>query len=192
MTLSDNQYPATLIDGDVMAVCYRAIESALQTVMPADGKFRYVPLTPRPSESQWRAFTGKMPVIGIGWQGWHANKLSGATFRGSLVFSVAILTAHRQPENLYVGDGKLAGAFGVTAAAIGMLNGMTVPGAGTSLVTSASSVELAQFLEEGQSGVLLTVQFENVALELERITPQLDDFKTLSSEIVDSPSGEPT
>jgi len=192
MTLSDNQYPATLIDGDIMAVCYRAIESALQTVMPADGRFRYVTMTPRPSESQWRAFTGKLPAIGIGWQGWHASKLSGATFRGALVFSVAILTAHRQPENLYLGDGKLAGAFGVTAAAIGVLNGMTVPGAGTALVTSASSVELAQFLDEGQSGVLLTVQFENVALDMERIIPQLDDFTTLSSEIVDSPSGEPT
>ncbi|KXV50538.1 hypothetical protein AD945_01780 [Gluconobacter albidus] len=192
MRLSDNQYPAALIDGDVLAVCYRAIESALQTVMPADGRFRYVPITPRPSEIQWRAFTGKMPVVGIGWQGWHANKMAGAVFRGPLVFSVAILTAHRQPENLYVGDGKLAGAFGVTAAAIGVLNGMNVPGAGTALVTSASSVELAQFLDEGQAGILLTVQFENVALDMDRIVPQLDDFKMLFSEIVDSSSGEPT
>lgn len=190
MSLSDNQYPATLIDGDVLAVCYKAIEAALETVMPSDGRYRYVPMTPRPTDSQWRAFTGKLPVIGIGWQGWHASKTSGTTFRGPLVFSVAILTAHRQPEHLYLGDGKLAGAFGVSTAALGVLNGMTAPGAGTALVTSVSTAELAQFLEEGQSGVLLTVQFESVALELERITPQLDDFKTLSNTFKDSSSGE--
>ncbi|MFT9448428.1 hypothetical protein [Gluconobacter japonicus] len=189
--LSDNQYPETLIDGDVLATCYKAISAALQTVMPANGKYRYVPLTPRPSESQWRTFTGKFPAVGIGWQGWQSAKAGGSTFRGPLIFSVAILTEHRLPEHLYLGDGNTPGAFGVTAAAIGVLNGLTVPGAGTAFVHTASSAELAQFLSEGQSSVLLTVQFDSVALDMGRITPQLDTLKMLVQKDVDSAGETP-
>lgn len=183
------QYPAQLLNGDVITTCYQAIFDALQKVMPDNGMYRYVPITPRPTETQWRAFTGKAPAIGIGWAGWHASKLDGKVFRGPLLFSVALLTEHREANRLYVGDGQLPGIFGVTAAAIAMLNGMTVDGAGTAFVVSASNTDLAQFLSDGQASALLTVQFDNVALNVSDIVGQLDTLKILNQKYMDSRTG---
>ncbi|MCP1217109.1 hypothetical protein NKW53_13665 [Acetobacter orientalis] len=183
------QYPAALLDGDVLAKGYTAIAAALKNVMPDDGTYRYVPITSRPTETQWRTFTGKMPVVGIGWAGWHASKLDGRTFRGPLVYTVAVLTEHRQPELLYVGDGKLPGAFGVAAAAIGVLNGLVVNGVGTAFVTSVSSDDLAQFLNDGQASVLLTVQFDNASLDMGRMLGQLDTLKILHQNYIESKTG---
>lgn len=171
---------APLMDGDVLATAYRAVLQELQTVFPAGGRYRYVPITPRPSEAQWRAFTAKLPVIGVGWQGWHAERGGSVNFRGPCVFSVAILTEHRSPDHLYLGSSNQPGAFGVAAAAISVLNGLTIPGVGSAFVESASSVELAQYLSEGQASVLLTINIHSVALDVARVTAQLDTLKTLS------------
>ncbi|MEW9272982.1 hypothetical protein [Gluconobacter oxydans] len=190
MMLSENQIPSSLIDGDVLALAYKGIIKALQDIMPANGVYRYVPITPRPSEKQWRAFTSKFPVVGLGWDSWHSDKGGAGIFRGPLVFTVAIITDHRNPDHLYLGNGTQPGAFGVTAAALSVLNALTVPGVGTAYVRSASSSELAQYLDDGQGSVLLTVQFDNVALDLDRILPQLDTFKQLSNTFKDSSSGE--
>lgn len=91
--------------------------------------------------------------------------------------------------HLYKGDGKLAGIFGVTAAAIAVLNRLTVSGAGTAYVVSASSAELAQFLSDGQSSVLLTIEFDNVSLDEAVVVSKLDTLKTIYETYVDSKTG---
>lgn len=186
---NSTQFPADILNGNVIAACYDAIETALKTVMPDNGLYRYVPITPRPRPEQWREFTGRLPVVGIGWAGWRSSKLGGTNFRGPLLFSVAILTEHRDPQHLYKGDGKLAGTFGVTQAAISVLNRLTVSGAGTAYVVGASSAELAEFLSEGQSSVLLTIEFDNVALDEREVVSKLDTLKTIYATYVDSETG---
>ena len=193
-SFADNQYPDSLISGGPLAGSFMAIRTRLQELF--DPKvYEHVVIPPRATLQDWKSLTRRMPMVGLGFMGCPPSPRTGANFRGDAQFYVVLLTRQIPGLDGYFGDGVLPGILGLSAVAVMGLHGMTIQPVGTAgscEVKQLTTTGEQEWLEDNVSSVQLQVTVPALAFDTPGLLEQLDDFKTLSSEIVDSPSGEPT
>lgn len=105
---------------------------------PAFFEFSFMP--PRLTAQEWERLVRRTPFIGLGWNDVDATRNAGTLFKGESHWTVFVVVTNQSSVGArYYGDAQGVGLFQVVQAAIAVLNGHTVPGVGTCLVTKAAN-----------------------------------------------------
>ncbi|QDH13813.1 hypothetical protein E3E12_06025 [Formicincola oecophyllae] len=170
-------FPRQILRGDVVAHTYISVSQRLREVLRPE-VFSHHHLPPSPNRATWEKLSQNGPSVALGCGIWRAERDCGMTFRGTLIFPVAVLLRLPDPQRLYLGTGQLRGigVAGIMAVFATCFHGWALDGIGTCKVTDISVLQTEDWFEDRACVVAAELTFEHVSPDLQPYAQQLDDF----------------
>lgn len=180
---SDDQYPDALLRGDVLAKAFVGLQKQLGIAFP-DTVFAHHVLPPSPTPQTWKRIQDKKLSVGLSMGGWMPDNKNGRVFRGTLTFYVYLMVSHGHTDQLYLGTSERwgVGITGMSAMAVGMLNGQPVPGldGGIFQVMGIKYPAGIDWMDERTALAEAIVQVDGVSLDEDLLTHDLPEFLRLA------------